>query len=240
ISLLKPDIIVVAAFGSILPKSILSIPKHGSLNVHASLLPKYRGPSPIQNALLRGEKETGVTIMLMDEGIDTGHILSQEKVGIKEDETLSELYARLADIGAKLLVNTIPRWISGEIKPVIQDNSQAIICELIEKSDGKVSWNESAQTIYNCFRAFTPWPGIFTFWDKNGLLTRLKLNKISIANDNVKTHHLGEVFEKDGRVLVETGEGQIVLDEVQLEGKLNMDINSFINGNTDFIGSMLK
>lgn len=238
---LKPDIIVVAAYGSILPKKILSIPKYGSLNVHASILPKYRGPSPIQNALLRGEKEAGVTIMLMDEGIDTGDILSQEKIQIGEDETLIELYARLADLGARLLVDVIPRWITGEIKSTVQDNSKAVICELIEKADGKVNWNESAQNIYNCYRALTPWPGIFSFWEKNGSLFRLKLNKISLKKDGAaKSHHLGKVFSSGDEVLVETGEGQIKLLEVQLEGKTNMDIKDFVNGNPEFVGSVLK
>lgn len=236
---LKPDVIVVAAYGSILPKSILNIPKFGSINVHASLLPKYRGPSPIQNAILRGEKETGVTIMLMDEGIDTGDILAQEKIEIGQNETLDGLYARLADSGARLLVDTIPRWISGEIKPAVQDNAHASICELIEKSDGRVSWSESAENIYNCWRAFTPWPGIFTFWEKNGTISRIKLNKISVRSGE-KTHHLGEVFAEGENIFVQTGEGCLVLEEIQPEGKNNMDIGSFINGNPEFVGSILK
>ncbi|MFA6047705.1 MAG: methionyl-tRNA formyltransferase [Parcubacteria group bacterium] len=241
IASLKPDIIVVAAFGSILPKSVLDIPKFGSVNVHASILPKYRGPSPIQNAILRGEKETGVTIMLMDEGIDTGDILTQEKIEIGENENLIELYERLANLGAKLLVETIPRFVNGEIKPVVQDNAHAVICELIEKSDGKINWSESADTLYNCYRAFTPWPGIFTFLEKNGTLMRIKLNKISKKpGEKEKKHHLGEVFAEGDEIFVQAGDGCIVLEEIQPEGKTNMDIKSFINGNPEFIGSILK
>jgi methionyl-tRNA formyltransferase len=238
---LNPDVVVVAAYGSILPKVVLNISKYGSLNVHASILPKFRGPSPIQNALLRGEKETGVTIMLMDEGIDTGDILAQEKIEIGENETLTELYGRLADLGAKMLVDTIPHWINGEIKPTVQDNSHATICELIEKSDGRISWSESAQNIYNCYRAFTPWPGIFTFWEKDGILMRVKLNKISARpGEKDNKHHLGEVFTDGDAILVQAGEGYIFLEEVQPEGKTNMDIRSFLNGNPEFVGSILK
>jgi methionyl-tRNA formyltransferase len=241
IASLKPDVIVVAAYGSILPKRVLSIPKFGSVNVHASLLPKFRGPSPIQNALLRGEKETGVTIMLMDEGIDTGDILAQEKIEIGENETLTELYQRLADLGARLLVETIPRLVNEEIQPVVQDNAKSIICELIEKSDGKVSWSESAQNIYNCWRAFTPWPGIFTFWEKGGTLVRIKLNKIGIKpGEKEKNHHLGEIFADGDVILAQTGEGYIILEEVQPEGRSNMSIRDFLNGNPDFVGSILK
>lgn len=239
---LKPDVIVVAAFGSILPKEVLSIPKYGSINVHASLLPKFRGPSPIQNALLRGEKETGVTIMLMDEGIDTGGILAQEKAVIGQDETLVELYGRLADLGAKLLIDVIPRWIGGEIKPQIQDNAKTVICELIEKSDGQINWGESAQNIYDCYRAFTPWPGVFTFWEKNNSLLRIKLNKIGwkAEDEKERKHHLGEVISEGDEVLIQTGEGYVTLQEIQPEGKNNMDIKSFLNGNPDFIGAILK
>jgi len=237
---LKPDVIVVAAYGSILPKAVLDIPKYGSINVHASLLPSFRGPSPIQNALLRGEKETGITIMRMDEGIDTGDILAQEKIEIDENETLVELYEKLANLGAKLLIDTIPRFINGEIKPVVQDNAHSTICELIEKSDGHVSWSESARNIYNCYRAFTPWPGLFTFWEKSGTLMRMKLNKIGIDPKEEKAHHLGEVFADNDNILVRAGDGCIILKEVQPEGKTNMDIKSFINGNPEFIGSILK
>jgi len=238
---LKPDLIITAAYGKILPKEILEIPKHKCLNVHASLLPKYRGPSPIHNAILAGEKETGTTIMLMDSGIDTGDILSQKKIAIQSDDLHPLLQGKLADLSSALLINTIRGWLSGEIKPEKQDDSEATYCQMIKKEDGHVLWSDEAQSIYNKYRAFYHWPGMFSFWERNGSNLRLKLSKIgAIKNNPQSRHHLGEIFEISDKVGVQTSEGVVILEEVQLEGKNKLDIRNFINGYPDFVGSILK
>lgn len=239
---LNPDLIIVTAFGKIIPKEILEIPKYKSLNIHASLLPKLRGASPIQNALANGMTETGITIMLMDEGIDTGDILSQKNIAIEPQDDYITLTGKLSVIASHLLIDTIPKWIDKSIKPQKQDNAQATMCQLIEKSDGKISWTEDAKDIYNKFRAFRVWPGIFTSWENKGNLQKLSLNEISIEkNSSEKKYHLGEVFKyTDSKIGVQTNDGVIILDKVQLAGKNETSINDFLNGYPNLIGSILK
>ncbi len=237
----KPDLIVVAAYGKILPKAVLDLPGFGAINTHGSLLPSYRGPSPIQNAILDGEKETGVTIMLMDEGIDTGAILSQKKTKITPHETNVELMERLAILSSELLLETIPLLAKRKIEPSPQDNLKATLCQLIERSDGKIIWTNDATAIYNQYRAFFSWPGVFTFWERDKFNTRIKLNKIILAEKNIsEKHHIGEVFKMEDEIAVQTENGAIILKEIQLEGKNNTKIADFINGNPSFIGSILK
>lgn len=238
---LKPDLIIVAAYGKILPKAVLEIPKFRCLNVHASLLPKYRGPSPIHNVLLNGEKETGVTIMLMNSGIDTGDILSSEKISIHPDDLHSSLSAKLAGLSSSLLIGTLDEWTSGKIQPLKQDDSQATYCQMVKKDDGHVLWSDEAEYIYNKYRAFHFWPGMFSFLDKNGSNLRLKLKKISLGkNNSEKERRLGEVMKIGDKIGVQASEGVIILEEVQLEGKNKSEIKDFINGCPDFVGSILK
>jgi len=237
----RPDIIILAAYGKIIPKTILDIPGFGALNIHTSLLPKYRGPSPIQNSLLNGEKETGVTVILMDEKIDTGDILSHKPTEIGKDENAAELSKKLAKVASELLLETLPRWVERKITPQKQDDSKATLCQLIEKADGKIVWSDDAESIYNRYRAFTPWPGIFTFWEKGDSLKRLKLNKIGLMKINPEIkHHAGEVFQLGEKIGVQAGTGVIILDEIQLEGKSSVSIDEFVNGYPDFLGSALK
>ena len=171
----KPDLIIVAAYGKIIPRNIFSIPRFGTLNIHPSLLPKFRGPSPIQNTLLCGETKTGTTLMLIDEGMDTGDIIKQSKTNILPKETYLELSDRLAKLSTNLLLETLPLWIDGQIKPERQQDSQATLCQLIERSDGKIIWSDDAVSIFNRFRALFPWPGIFTFWENEGNYKRVFL-----------------------------------------------------------------
>jgi len=161
---LNPDIVIVAAYGKIIPQAALDIPKLGFINVHVSLLPKYRGPSPIQNALINGETETGVTVMLMDKGVDTGDILAQEKLPINPEDTTGTLMEKFSLAGANLLLKTIPLWANGKIKPQPQNHSLSTFCQLIEREDGHIYWTSDVQSIYNLYRALTPWPGIFSYW----------------------------------------------------------------------------
>ncbi len=237
----KPDLIIVAAYGKIIPRNIFSIPRFGTLNIHPSLLPKFRGPSPIQNTLLCGETKTGTTLMLIDEGMDTGDIIKQSKTNILPKETYLELSDRLAKLSTNLLLETLPLWIDGQIKPERQQDSQATLCQLIERSDGKIIWSDDAVSIFNRFRALFPWPGIFTFWENEGNYKRIKLNKIDFINHELKEkHNLGEVFEFEKKIGVQTASGIIILKEVQLEGKENMKIEVFLNGYQKFLGSILK
>ena len=238
----KPDLIIVAAYGKILPEKLLNIPKYKSLNIHASLLPKFRGPSPIQNVLLSGFKKTGVTVMLMDKGIDTGNILTQKKISIKNDDDYITLTGKLGILASNLLSKTLPKWIAGKIKPKKQNDNLATMCQLIERNDGKIIWDENAVDIFNKFRAFRVWPGIFTYWENKKSRQKLSLTDISFMEKKfVEAKHIGEVFQlKDGRVGVKTGKGVVIINKLQLAGKRETDIKSFLNGYPNFIGAILK
>lgn len=238
----KPDLIVVVAYGKILPQKVLHIPGFGCVNIHPSLLPKFRGPSPIQNALIAGETETGTTIMLMDEGMDSGDILAQETVAIGADELLPELSERLANISAALLLKTLPDWIERKITPQEQDSSEVILCQLIEREDGHVMWMNDAASIYNAFRALYPWPGLYSLWNRdNEQLLRIKFTRITYQKQSPQTaHHLGEVFELGEKIGVQSVEGVVFLEEVQLEGKTTVPIAEFVKGYPQFIGSILQ
>lgn len=233
---LQPDLIILIAYGKILPQAILEMPKFGAINIHPSSLPKFRGPSPIQNALLAGEKKTGTTIMKMDAGIDTGDILAQEELKIDANDTYAELEQKLLNLSKKLLLKTLPKWVNGEIDPQQQDDSQASYCRMIDKNDGRIDWNDSAETIYNKYRAFRVWPGIFTSWNNK----RIKLNRINFISGDSGSRKNGEIFENNGTICVQAGIGAIELLEIQMEGKPNTRIADFINGRPLFIGSILN
>ena len=233
---LKADLIILVAYGKILPQTVLNTPKLGAINIHPSLLPKFRGPSPIQNALLAGEKITGTTIMLMDAGIDTGDILRQKEIEITSDETYAELAQKLAKFSAQLLLETLSDFLAGKVVPQKQEDAQVSYCQLIKKTDGQIDWHDCAETIYNKYRAFFNWPGIFTLWNDK----RLKLNKINFISDNSNSHKPGEVFKIDDIIYVQANQGWIKLLEIQLEGKPNTKTVDFINGHPDFIGSILN
>jgi methionyl-tRNA formyltransferase len=236
-----PELIVVASYGKILPKSILDIPTRGCLNVHASILPKYRGPSPIQNAILEGETETGVTIMLMDEGIDTGDILSFRRIEIRKDDLFPVIHENLSELGKNLLLETIPSFLDKKIKPLPQDKNQATLCQLIEREDGRILWSDEVKSIYNRYRAFYSWPGIYTFWEKDGRAFRIKLRRISFTEEKIgEDKHLGEVFFFEEKLYVKSDGGNIILEELQIEGKSPASISDFLNGYPDIIGTILK
>ncbi|MDD2766424.1 MAG: methionyl-tRNA formyltransferase [Candidatus Moranbacteria bacterium] len=238
---LEPDLIIVAAYGKILPKAILETPGFGCINVHASLLPKWRGASPIQNAILSGATETGVTVMLMDQGMDTGDILTQKKIVIEPDDTRESLSIRLTQAGTDLLLETLPRFIQRTIQSIPQKNDEATLCQLIEREDGHIMWTDTAESIYNRYRALYPWPGIFSFLTKDSAYLRLKLHRISYQKQSPQIHHpLGQIFETGEKIGVQTSEGVVFLEEVQLEGKNRLSIQEFLLGNKDIIGSFLR
>jgi methionyl-tRNA formyltransferase len=232
----QPELIVVTAFGFILPQEVLSLPKFACLNVHPSLLPRHRGPSPIANAILCGDELTGVTIMLMDAGLDTGPILAQNKVGISFMDTSGSLSSRLANVGANLLMETLPKWLEGELKAQAQDESQATYSKLITSKDAEIDWHLSALELWRMVRAYNPWPSCYT-WCRG---KRLKIHK-AIPLGDVGDGKIGEVItlaEQPG-VGVITKQGILGIWQVQLEGKRTMSGSDFVRGKRDFIGSIL-
>lgn len=244
---LNPDLIILVAYGQIIPKEILDIPEYKALNIHPSLLPKYRGASPIQAAILNGDRETGVTIMLMDEKMDHGPILASAKLqipaspaGRPNSQTYQELSEKLANLGAELLIKILPDWIKGKIKSQEQDHSKATFCKIIKKEDGKIDWNKSAEEIERQIRAFQEWPGSYT--DFNG-----KILKITEADyENLSTMlgastKIGEVFIADKKELgVQTRNGILILKRIQLEGKKPMPVKDFLNGHPEIVGAILR
>ncbi|RME09305.1 MAG: methionyl-tRNA formyltransferase [Ardenticatenia bacterium] len=232
---LAPDVAVVVAYGEILRPNVLAIPPKGFLNVHASLLPKYRGAAPIQAAILNGDRETGVSIMLLDEGMDTGPVLAQRVVPIAPDETAGTLSEKLAQVGAELLVETLPRWLAGEIEPRPQDHSQATVTRLIKKAHGRIDWTAPAVQIERQVRAFTPWPSAFTTWD--GRL--LKVLRARVVNAPAHDAEPGTVVALDEGPAVVTGEGLLLLEEVQLEGKRPTTGKAFLQGYSQIVGARL-
>ena len=237
---LKPDLAIVAAYGRLLPKKVLETPGLGCINIHPSLLPKFRGPSPIQNALLVGEKVTGTTIMLLDEGMDTGDILSQESIRIEDYDNAETLSKKLSELSIHLLLETVPFWVRRKIEPKKQNESDATLCQLIEREDGRIIWEQDAASINDKYRALYPWPGIFTFWKNKDSVLRLKLLKIQLQKNNPATHHeTGEVFELGEMIGVQTIKGVIILEEIQPEGKKAMSAKDFANGYPGFVGGIL-
>ncbi|RLT32543.1 MAG: methionyl-tRNA formyltransferase [Chloroflexi bacterium] len=231
---LAADVMVVAAYGQILPKAVLEIPTFGCLNIHASLLPAWRGASPITAALLAGQSETGVTLMLMDVGMDTGPLLAQAKMTIGADDTTASLSQKLAAQGAALLVESLPRWLAGEIAPLDQADLPGTVslCALVKKEDGQIDWSLSAAQIERMVRAYTPWPSAFTTWKGQNF----KIWQARVIAGNAGA---GEVVLMGSSVAVGTGDGLLELLTVQPAGKRALDIRSFRNGAPDFAGSRL-
>jgi len=238
---LAPELIIVAAYGQIIPKEILDIPKFGVLNVHPSLLPKYRGASPIQTTILNGDKKAGITIILMDEKMDHGPIISNFQFSIFNKPTYQELSNQLADVGAELLIKTLPDWISGKIKPQEQDDSRATFCKIIKKQDGKINWNKSAEEIERQVRALSPWPETYCEITnpKKQITNNLKILNAEIQNKNTEKK-IGEVFlDENNNLCVQTGDGILILKQVQLEGKKSMSAKDFLNGHPEIVGTIL-
>jgi len=237
---LAPDVMVVAAYGHILRAEVLAIPSMGCLNVHASLLPRCRGAAPVSAAILAGNEETGVTIMLMDEGLDTGPILSQATCPISPQDTRESLRAKLAQLGADLMMDTLPRWLAAEdmaneIEPQPQDHGQATYCRIIAKEDGLIDWSRSAVEIWRRSRAYYPWPGAYTYW-RGKLLKVLSVEVLPLWSGGEEP---GRVMALDEGLAVATGAGALLLGEVQLAGKKALSAEAFARGQRDFVGSVL-
>ena len=229
-----PDVIVVVAFGQLLRPAILDLPRWGCLNVHASLLPRWRGAGPIQACILAGDTDSGVTVMRMDPGLDTGPILSQRSVPLAADETGGSLSARLADLGAALLLETLPGYISGSIRPTSQDDSRATHAPLLHKTDGHLLPIEPAEPLARKVRAFDPWPGTFIEWS-GGRLGLLAAH----AETSGPTATPGQLLSAGGRPAVATVDGLLVLDRVQPVGRRPMTGEAFLRGSHGFLGASL-
>ena len=222
----EPDVIVVAAFGRILPPAILELPPRGCINVHGSLLPKYRGAGPVQWAVINGERETGITTMMMDEGMDTGDMLLQERVEIRPDDTAGTLALRLAEVGGRLLVETLRQLKAGTLSPQPQDPSLATMAPLLKKEDGLIDWTLPAQDITNRVRGLSPWPGAYTFVNgERWILSRVGLSEES---QGVVAGTVTQVT-KD-RVEVATGRGTIQIVEIQPSNSRRMTMIQYLAG----------
>lgn len=233
------DIFIVAAFGQIISQEILDMPRYGCVNIHASLLPKYRGASPIQRVILDGEKKTGVTIMQMDAGIDTGDMLYKVETEISDEDTFETLHDRLTGIGAEAIVEALPLIESGELVPEKQDDSQSCYAKLIKKEMGKIDFNKSAAEVSRLVRGMNPWPSAYTFLSGK----QMKIWRVSVlpqTDENTGKAVPGEIVEltKDG-ITVKCGEGSVKILELQLEGKKRMAAKDFLLGAKPEVGSIL-
>jgi len=230
-----PEVIVVAAIGFLLPPAILGLPPRGCLNIHPSLLPKYRGAAPVVAAILAGEEETGVTVMLMDEGMDTGPILAQRKAPIGSEDTRASLEGRLAQAGAALILETLPAWLAGELHPRPQSEEGACLAPPLRKALGRIDWNLSAMEIWRRVRAYHPWPGAYSTWQGK----QLKVIRAEAWEGWSGDVPPGQVVSTSRGVGVATGAGILLLREVQLAGRRAMPIDAFLRGQRSFLGSRL-
>jgi len=232
----EPDIIVVAAFGQILPKSVLALPRLGCLNIHPSLLPCFRGASPVASAILAGGDFTGVSIMVMDEGLDTGPVLARAQIPISPGDTTGSLTAKLSCMGAQLLGEVLVGWSRGELTPQPQNEAESTYCDPIAKGEGEIDWRRPAADIWRRVRAFNPWPGCYTRWRGKSLkiIEAAPLNEASTAK-------AGEVVALNSKVGfgVATGDGILGVYRVQMEGKKAISAGEFLRGQREFIGAVL-
>lgn len=234
----KPDLLILASYGRIIPKEILALAKKGALNVHPSLLPKYRGSSPVQSVILQGEKKTGVTIILMDEEIDHGPIIAQQEFKESiEEMTQEELKEKLADIGGDLVLEAAAKWLSGKLTPHPQNHELATFTKKITKEDGRIDWNKEAEYISRQIRAFHPWPGTYTYWNKKTLkILRGSAEKIPGEHSSSLP---GTTISWQKGFAVVTSKGALVVEQVQLEGGKPMPAKDFLLGRKDFLSTLL-
>lgn len=230
----NPDAMIVMAYGQILSSDVLNIPKQGCLNIHASLLPKYRGASPIQSAILNQEKETGISIMKMVEKMDAGPVFGKLSTPIEKDDNAITLAAKLTHLATHQSRDIIYSASTGEISPEEQDEGSATYCVKIKKEDGNINWNEDADVIAAKIRAFAGWPGTYTYF--NG--KRLKILE-DRSDDSEHDKDPGTVFDLNNQIAIAAKKGSVIISQLQLEGKSPQNINDFINGNPDFINSKL-
>ena len=232
---MEADLFVIAAFGQILRPNVLAIPRHGCIGVHASLLPRWRGAAPIAAAILHGDAETGVSLMLTDAGMDTGPVIAQKRVPISQEDTTETLSETLSHVGAELLIETLPAWLAGNITPTPQEDSLATYAPMMNKADGIIDWQRPSEEIDRQLRAFTPWPGASTRY----LGKSLRILRARPLPDCGPVGIPGTVVRSAQGVAVVTGRGLLLLEMVQLEGKKGVAAEDFTRGQRQFMGSVL-
>ena len=235
---IAPDIIIVAAYGLYLPSKIIDLPKFGCLNIHPSLLPKYRGPSPVISAILSDEKATGVSIIKINDKLDAGPMLKSQIVDRNCSETAYDLTKRLFSIGSELLIDIIPKWIKNEISPISQKESDATFTKKITKSDGEIKWDLSSKEIYLKTLAYSPWPKTYSWWNgKRIILTKMQLTSTT-ENNNVDPGTI--IRTSSNKIAVSTATTDLLLSTIQLEGNREISVQEFVLGHPTFINSKLK
>jgi len=233
---LQPDLIVVSAYGKILPPEILAIPKQGCINVHASLLPKYRGAACLNAPIINGDAETGLTIMKMEAGLDTGPILRQAVIKLDGSETLEQLHDALAEKSREILVPVLRDWLAGKIVPQAQDDARASYVKALTKSDGQLNWLETAEKIERLVRGLNPWPG--TFSKLNGRI--LKILAVEHQIYKINKYPAGTIFQEDSALLIQCGQNSLAILKLQLEGKKIMTAEEFSRGYKNLYGQTLN
>lgn len=235
---LNPDIILVIAYGEIISPEILEIPKYSCINVHASLLPKYRGASCLNAPILNGDEYSGITIMLMEAGLDTGPIIQQERLKLDAGEDLSSLHDKLSNLAAKVLPETLKAWVNKELEAKKQDDASSSYVKTLKKEDGKLDLFDSAINLERKIRAFNPWPGSYVFLED-------KIVKIILANTEIndeldKNLKIGQVYIKNNQLMLKCGQNSLVILKLQLPGKKVLSSKEFLNGRADIIGKIVK
>lgn len=231
----KPELIVVVSYGQIIPEEILKIPRYGCVNIHGSLLPKYRGAAVIQAAIINYDKQSGVTIMLMDKGLDTGPILSQLAIDLDPNETSTSLFLKLSKLGGELLIPTLKKYIQGEIKPTAQDSSLASYVTTLTKKDGRINWEKPAFYIERFVRAMNPWPGAWTMW--NG--KTIKITEVEHHPHLIEQYKAGEIFLDHNHMSIQCGINALSIKRLQIEGKKEMSADEFLRGNKEIVHKIL-
>lgn len=235
IFLLKPDLIIVAAYAQLIPEEILNLPKYGCLNLHASLLPKYRGAAIIQAAIINGDQQTGLTVIKMDESLDTGPILAQTAMAIDDEDTAGTLYDKLSEAGADFLLAAIKKYLTGKITPAAQDFGQASYVKELTKSDGLINWSKPAEYLEKFIRAMNPWPMAWTW--RNG--QQIKIISAQRQPIEINSYKPGKTFKYNAGLAVQCGCDALIIKSLQLEGKNALTSEEFLRGHKDFIGNIL-
>jgi len=235
IALLKPDLIITIAYAQLIPEVILNIPKFGCLNLHASLLPKYRGAGIIQAAILNGDQQTGLSIIKMDKGLDTGPILAQIPVEIEPNDTAGTLYERLSKLSADFLLKTVKQYLDGKLTPRPQEANQASYIKELTKGDGLIDWTKTAEELSRFTRAMSPWPMAWTWWQGK----KIKIIAVQPEPIEINSYKPGKTFKYNSGLAVQCGKNSLIIKKLQLEGKTELKSEDFLRGQKDFIGSLL-
>ena len=234
---LAPDVIVVIAYAQIVPEEILNLPKYGCINIHGSLLPKYRGASVIQTAIINGDRETGITVMKMDKTLDTGPIIYQASTLISPTETAETLSDKLSKLGGEVIVPTLKAYIAGKLKPVPQNSKFTSYVPILKKEDGQLDWNKPAVELERIIRAMQPWPGTTAKIKESGEI--LKITKVAPHFFELNDQPVGKIFHYKNKLAVQTGRDTIIIERLQLAGKKEVSADEFLNGHREILGATL-